>query len=67
MPGVTGMEILMGANELDDFPPIIRITAFADIETHMEAERFGASSLFGKPFDISEMLKKVAAILPAPA
>jgi DNA-binding response OmpR family regulator len=64
MPGVTGMEILMGANELDDFPPIILITAFGDKETHMQAERLGAVALFDKPFDIDEMLEKVRAILP---
>ena len=63
MPGVTGMEILMGANELDDFPPIILITAFGDKETHVQAERLGAVALFDKPFDIDEMLKKVRATL----
>ena len=64
MPGVTGMEILMGANELDDFPPIILNTAFGDKETHMQAERLGAVALFDKPFDLDEMLKTVRAILP---
>ena len=64
MPGVTGMEILMGANELEDFPPIILITAFGDKETHMQAERLGAVALLDKPFDIDEMLMKVRAILP---
>ena len=63
MPGVTGMEILMGANELDDFPPIILITAFGDKETHMQAERLGAAALFDKPFDIDNMLNKVRTIL----
>ena len=53
----------MGANELDNFPPIILITAFGDKETHMQAERLGAVALFDKPFDIDEMLKKVHAIL----
>ena len=67
MPGVTGMEILTGANELDDFPPIILITAFGDKEIHMQADRLGAVALFDKPFDIDEMMKKVAEILPAPA
>lgn len=67
MPGVTGMEILTGANELDDFPPIILITAFGDKEIHMQADRLGAVALFDKPFDIDEMLKKVAEILPASA
>jgi len=63
MPGVTGMEILTGANELDNFPPIILITAFGDKETHMQAERLGAVALFDKPFDIDEMLKTVRTIL----
>ena len=63
MPGVTGMEILMGANEIDNFPPIILITAFGDKETHIQAERLGAAALFDKPFDIDEMLNKVRAIL----
>ncbi len=63
MPGITGMEIMMGANEIDNFPPIILITAFGDKETHMQAKRLGASALFDKPFDIDEMLKKVASIL----
>jgi two-component system response regulator (stage 0 sporulation protein F) len=63
MPGITGMEMLMGANELDNFPPIILITAFGDKETHMQAERLGAAALFDKPFDIDELLKKVHAIL----
>jgi DNA-binding response OmpR family regulator len=63
MPGVTGMEILMGSNELDNFPPIVLITAFGDKETHVKAERLGAAALFDKPFDIDEMLKTVRAIL----
>jgi len=63
MPGVTGMEILMGSNELDNFPPMILITAFGDKETHLQAERLGAVALFDKPFDIDEMLKTVRTIL----
>lgn len=67
MPGVTGMEILSGANELSNFPPIILITAFGDKETHLQAKRLGAAALFDKPFDIDEMLKKVRTILPPSA
>jgi CheY-like chemotaxis protein len=63
MPGVTGMEILAGTVKLDNFPPIILITAFGDKETHLEAERLGAAALFDKPFDIEDMLKKVRSIL----
>jgi DNA-binding response OmpR family regulator len=67
MPGVTGLEILMGANELDDFPPIILITAFGDKEIHVQAKRLGAAALFDKPFDLDELMKKVAEILSSPS
>ena len=63
MPGITGMEILMGANERDDFPPIILITAFGDRKTHDQAERLGAAALFDKPFDINDLLNSVSEIL----
>ena len=63
MPGVTGMEILMGANENKNFPPMILITAFGDKETHIQAERLGVAALFDKPFDINDMLNKVREIL----
>ena len=63
MPGVTGMEILMGASENKNFPPMILITAFGDKETHIQAERLGVAALFDKPFDIDDMLNKVREIL----
>ena len=63
MPGVTGMEILMGASEDKNFPPMILITAFGDKETHIQAERLGVAALFDKPFDIDDMLNKVREIL----
>jgi DNA-binding response OmpR family regulator len=63
MPGVTGMEILMGASEDKNFPPMILMTAFGDKETHIQAERLGVAALFDKPFDIDDMLNKVREIL----
>jgi DNA-binding response OmpR family regulator len=63
MPGVTGMEILMGASENKNFPPMILMTAFGDKETHIQAERLGVAALFDKPFDIDDMLNKVREIL----
>jgi len=67
MPGVTGMEILMGASEDKNFPPMILITAFGDKETHIQAERLGVAALFDKPFDIDDMLNKVREILVSSA
>lgn len=64
MPGVSGMEILMGAQENADFPPIILITAFGDEKTHVQAEQLGAAAMFDKPFDVDDLLAKVRELLP---
>ncbi len=64
MPGVTGLEVLEGANIFDELPPIILITAFPDKETLAEAERLGAAAVFAKPFDVDELLLKVRQTLP---
>jgi CheY-like chemotaxis protein len=64
MPGVTGMEVLRGAEDSPEFPPIILITAFGDSRTHEEAERLGAKAVFDKPFDLEDLLTKVREIVP---
>jgi CheY-like chemotaxis protein len=64
MPGVTGMEVLRGAEDSPEFPPIILITAFGDPRTHEEAERLGAEAVFDKPFDLEDLLTKVREIVP---
>jgi two-component system response regulator (stage 0 sporulation protein F) len=64
MPGVTGMEILMGAHENAGFPPIILITAFGDEKTHAQAKQFEAAAMFDKPFDIDDLLTKVRELMP---
>jgi CheY-like chemotaxis protein len=64
MPGVTGMEVLRGAEDAPEFPPIILITAFGDQRTHEEAERLGAKAIFDKPFDLEDLLARVQEIVP---
>jgi DNA-binding response OmpR family regulator len=63
MPGITGIEILEGLHTLENFPPMILITAFGDEETHTHAHRLGAAAIFDKPFDIEDLLAKVREIL----
>ena len=65
MQGVTGMEILMGAKENADSPPIILITAFGDEKTHAQAEQFEAAAIFDKPFDVADLLAKVRELVPS--
>ena len=59
MPGLTGMEILEGIQNINNFPPMILITSFGDHETHSLAERFGAAAIINKPFDIDDLLDKI--------
>jgi len=59
MPGATGLQILAGAREIDDFPPVMLITAFPDERVRNEAQQLGAVALLSKPFEIDVLLKKV--------
>ena len=63
MPGITGIEILEGLHALENFPPMILITAFGDVETHAQAQQLGAAAIFDKPFDIEDLLIRIREIL----
>jgi DNA-binding response OmpR family regulator len=57
--GVTGMEILEAARQLEGFPPMVLITAFEDAQTHKRARQLGVVALFDQPFDVEEMVCEV--------
>jgi CheY-like chemotaxis protein/ribosome-associated translation inhibitor RaiA len=63
MPGVTGMQVLESAKEFEDFPPMILITAFGDDNTHTQARKLGAAAMLDKPFDVADLLAKVAQVV----
>jgi CheY-like chemotaxis protein/ribosome-associated translation inhibitor RaiA len=64
MPGATGLQFLENAQGMDNAPPVILISAFADRETFAQAARLGAATLLPKPFDMDELLVKVRELLP---
>lgn len=64
MGGVTGLEVLEGLHDRDEFPPMILITAFGDQETHAKARRLGAVAMFDKPFDTDDLLAVVREFVP---
>ncbi len=64
MPGATGLQVLESARELPDFPPMILITAFPDVESREQAMRLGAVAMIAKPFDIEELIDKVQEAIP---
>ncbi|NVN99540.1 MAG: SpoIIE family protein phosphatase, partial [Geobacteraceae bacterium] len=56
MPGISGTELLGMIHELDPDIPVILMTAFAEIETAIDAVRKGAFDFIMKPFK-PELLK----------
>lgn len=63
MPKQTGVEWLQEQRQDGFFPEAILITAFADLETAIEAIRAGAADFVLKPFRSSQLLNAVARCL----
>ena len=57
MPGMSGVDVLRAAKQIDDAIVGIMITAFKSSESAVEALRLGAHDYLEKPFD-NELLKK---------
>jgi DNA-binding NtrC family response regulator len=55
MPGMSGMELLAHIKRLKPEIRVIMITAYATIESAVEAMRRGASDYISKPFKINEI------------
>lgn len=56
MPGISGLSVLDGIRHVNTELPFILITAFADAETHAEAERLSATFVLDKPFEMRTLL-----------
>src|SRR3989304_5990481 len=54
MPGIGGLEFLKRLREMDPSALVIMITAYASVETAIEAMKAGAYDYFIKPFNIDE-------------
>ena len=59
MPEKDGLEVLRAAKSINPDTEVIVITAFATIETAVEAMRLGAADFVSKPFQIAELELKV--------
>jgi CheY-like chemotaxis protein len=55
MPAASGLEALERLRDDDWAMPMILMTAFGDDETHDEARRLGASTVFDKPFELDDL------------
>jgi heterodisulfide reductase subunit A len=70
MPGMDGVEVLQKAKELYPDLPVVMMTAYATVETAVEAMKIGALDYLIKPFDPDALIPKVIRIyqsLSAPA
>ena len=60
MPGTTGLDILRAAKKANPSVNVILITAYASVETAVEAIRGGAFDYLTKPFKIQDLRDSVA-------
>jgi DNA-binding NtrC family response regulator len=67
MPGENGLELLQSISERKDPPRVILMTARGTIETTALAQRIGAFDYLAKPFELSELIARVAAAVAPPA
>src|SRR5258706_4782636 len=63
MPGVSGIELLRKTRALQPQKLFVLITAFATVETAVEALREGASDYIVKPFKFDELRLRVRRLL----
>ncbi|HWR58245.1 MAG TPA: sigma-54 dependent transcriptional regulator [Thermodesulfovibrionales bacterium] len=55
LPDISGIEVLRAIKSLDKDVPVIIITAFGNIQTAVDAMRFGAHDFIEKPFEIEKL------------
>jgi DNA-binding NtrC family response regulator len=63
MPDVDGLGVLARIRALDPAPPVFILTAFATIETAIDAIRHGAYDYLSKPFRVDEIKLAVRRVL----
>jgi two-component system, NtrC family, response regulator HydG len=56
MPGMTGLELLEKVRAIDEDLPLVLMTAFASVQTAVQAIRLGAFNYLQKPFEGDELL-----------
>ena len=63
MPGMTGFSLLEQINELDQPVPVIMVTAFGDLDSAVDAFKYGAFDYLTKPFNLADLNTLVAKAL----
>lgn len=63
LPRRSGLELLKMIRAQDQPAPVIILTARASVTERVEGLRLGADDYLGKPFDMTELIARVAAVL----
>ena len=63
MPVLDGFQVLEQLKDKSDKPIIILITAYGSIESAVKAMQLGASDYITKPFDCTQLMKKINDLL----
>lgn len=63
MPGVDGLELLKAIGERAEGTAVLLMTAFASVETAVEALKAGASDYLLKPLVLDELLAKIERVI----
>jgi two-component system response regulator PilR (NtrC family) len=59
MPGMSGVETLMGLKQLHPSMPVVVVTGYASNETTARCTREGAFGYVLKPFDLNHLLRVI--------
>jgi DNA-binding NtrC family response regulator len=62
MPGMSGPELLLGIKAVNPEVPLILMTAYATVETAVQAMKDGAADYLTKPLDLEELLLRLARV-----
>jgi heterodisulfide reductase subunit A len=65
MPEMDGVEVLQKARDLFPELPVVMITAYATVETAVEAMKLGAADYLIKPFDPEVLIPKIVKLFEA--
>ena len=63
LPDGTGIDLLRKVRQTDNDIAVIMMTAFADVDTAVDAIRLGADDFIKKPFDMDELLVRIDEIM----
>ncbi len=59
LPGMSGLEFLQAAKQVDSRIPVVIMTAFGSVESAVDAMKAGASDYVLKPFSLAELVMVV--------